>query len=174
MIDSLTLQVDSLPTGDLVPYVGNVRTHTPEQVKEIANSIQEFGFTNPILLDESGGIIAGHGRVMAAESLGMETVPTITLSHLSDAQKRAYRIADNQLALNAGWNDELLADELRALNGKHFDLTLTGFDSGYLDDLLSGVPDFQPTDEDDQPRLDEKSPVICPHCGKNIHNESEA
>jgi DNA modification methylase len=120
----------------LRPYERNPRTHSEEQVAKIAASILEFGFTNPILVDGQAGIIAGHGRLLAARKLGMTTVPVIELTHLSEAQRRALVIADNRLALDAGWDEELLAEELRALDGEDFDLAVTGFDDDELRDLL--------------------------------------
>ena len=133
------LAVEYRAVDDLIPYARNSRTHSEAQVAQIAGSIREFGFTNPILIDEAGGIIAGHGRVMAARKLGMTDVPTITLVGLSEAQKRAYVIADNKLALNAGWDDELLALELRELKDEGFDLDLTGFDEAGLKDILGAA-----------------------------------
>jgi len=129
-------QIEHLPIESLVPYARNSRTHSPEQISQVANSIMEFGFTNPVLIDGQGGIIAGHGRVMAAKSLGLAEVPCIRLGHLTDAQKRAYIIADNKLALNAGWDDELLALELCELDGLGYDPHLTGFSDKELDALL--------------------------------------
>ncbi len=124
------------PLGRLKPYERNPRTHSPEQIAKIAASIREFGFTNPILVDGEAGIIAGHGRLDAARELGLEQVPVIELTHLSDAQKRAYIIADNRLALDAGWDEDLLAEELEALKSLDFDLALTGFELDELHDLL--------------------------------------
>jgi hypothetical protein len=121
------LEVVNLSLNDLIPYARNARTHSPEQVSQVAASIKEFGWTNPVLIDEDGGIIAGHGRVKAAEKLGLDEVPTITLAGLSEAQKRAYVLADNKLALNAGWDEEMLAVELADLKELDFDLELTGF-----------------------------------------------
>jgi ParB-like chromosome segregation protein Spo0J len=126
----------------------------------IAGSIREFGFTNPVLIDKDGGIIAGHGRVMAARKLGLKDVPCIALGHLTAAQKRAYVIADNKLALNAGWDEELLAVEFSDLLSEGFDLELTGFAPGE-----TSTPDFAPGTEEDQGRLDQKKPVTCPNCG---------
>lgn len=123
-------------TSDLIPYANNTRTHSESQVKQIAASIKEFGFTNPVLTDGSNGIIAGHGRVFAAEKLGLKELPCIELSHLSETQKKAYIIADNKLALNAGWDDELLKIELESLAGLDFDLELIGFDDTELDELF--------------------------------------
>ncbi len=124
-----------LPVDILIPYARNSRTHSPEQVAQIAASIKEFGFTNPVLVDESGGIIAGHGRVLAAQKLGMKEVPCIELSHLTTAQRRAYVIADNKLALNAGWDDEMLRIELQELDELGFDLELTGFSLDEIDEM---------------------------------------
>lgn len=120
----------------LIPYARNARTHTPEQVAEIAGSILEFGWTNPVLADEVGDIIAGHGRVLAARQLAMASVPVIVLSHLTDAQKRALRLADNRIPLNAGWNDELLALELREIRDEGGDVTKLGFPDDELARLL--------------------------------------
>jgi len=129
-------RIEYLDTGALTPYARNSRTHTDEQVRQIAASISEFGFTNPVLIDGDGGIIAGHGRVMAASTLGMATVPCIRLAHLSDQQRRAYVIADNQLALNAGWDDDILRSELQLLQDDAFDIDILGFDDRDLDALL--------------------------------------
>lgn len=131
-----TINVDYIKTTDLVPYVANSRTHSDEQVAQIAASIKEFGFTNPILTDGEGGIIAGHGRLMAARKLGLDEVPTIALSGLSAAQKRAYVIADNKLALNAGWDAALLSSEIAGLGEDGFDLSLLGFNENELAALL--------------------------------------
>jgi ParB-like chromosome segregation protein Spo0J len=117
-------------TADLIPYARNSRTHDEGQIAQIAASIKEFGFTNPILIDGTNGIIAGHGRLMAAQKLGEEKVPTIELSHLTEGQKRAYIIADNKLALNAGWDMEVLKFEISEL--KPAELALTGFSVGEL------------------------------------------
>ena len=117
---------------DLIPYARNSRTHSDAQVAQIAASVREFGWTNPVLVDGENGIIAGHGRILAARKMGMDEVPCIELAGLSDTQRRAYIIADNKLALNAGWDDELLAIELHELNAADFDMALIGFDAGEL------------------------------------------
>lgn len=122
------LKIEYRQTESLIPYAMNSRTHSESQVLQIAASIKEFGFTNPILIDEGNGLIAGHGRLMAAQVLGLEQVPCIVLSGLSPAQKTAYVIADNKLALNATWDYELLNAELTALTDLNFDIALTGFD----------------------------------------------
>lgn len=140
--------------SDLTPYANNSRTHSKEQVGQIVESIKEFGFTNPILIDEAGGIIAGHGRFEAANALCMEEVPTITLTGLSEAQKRAYVIADNRLALNAGWDIEALTSELKALQAEDFNLDLIGFDPDELAKMLAEPVEGQ-TDEDAVPEVPE-------------------
>lgn len=133
--------------SELIPYANNSRTHSDEQVLQIAASIKEFGFLNPIIVDGSNGIIAGHGRVMAAKKLGIKELPCIDASHLTDAQKKAYIIADNKLALNAGWDDEILRVEFDALRELDFDLTLTGFSLEELEAL--DVEELEPEYEED-------------------------
>lgn len=146
------LKIIYRPTDGLIPYVRNSRTHNPEQVSQIAASIREFGFTNPVLVDEEGGIIAGHGRVMASQKLGLTEVPTITLAGLTEAQRRAYVIADNKLALNAGWDEEMLALELADLKEAGFDLELTGFGEDEIKGLLAEAEKTEGlTDPDDAP-----------------------
>ncbi|HRH92820.1 MAG TPA: DNA methyltransferase [Agitococcus sp.] len=143
------LKVEYKNIKDLIPYCNNSRTHSDEQVLQIASSIKEFGFTNPVLIDGQGGIIAGHGRIMAAQKLKMDEVPTITLSDLSEAQKKAYIIADNKLALNSGWDDELLKIELEQLKELDFDLGLIGFSDDELALLMLDEDD--PTSSDGEP-----------------------
>lgn len=121
---------------DLIPYARNSRTHSDAQVAQIAASIREFGFTNPVLIDGENGIIAGHGRVLAARKLGLDEVPCIELAHLSETQKRAYIIADNKLALNSGWDDELLKIELKDIEDSCFDVGLIGFDAKDISSLF--------------------------------------
>lgn len=133
---NLPNEIEHLAVEDLVPYIRNSRTHSDAQVLQIASSIKEFGFTNPVLIDKDGGIIAGHGRVMAARKLKMEEVPCIRLSHLTETQARALVIADNKLALNAGWDDNMLAIELKDLEDQGYDLSITGFSEKELKSLL--------------------------------------
>ena len=128
--------VEFVPVDQLTPYKGNARTHSRKQIGQIANSIERFGFNTPVLIDDSGQIIAGHGRVAAAKLLGMESVPTLRLSHLSAADKRAYIIADNRVAEKAGWDRELLSIELQALIDIDFDIELTGFETSAVDIIL--------------------------------------
>jgi len=120
--------------SDLIPYANNSRTHSDDQINQVASSIKEFGFTNPVLIDEQGGIIAGHGRVMAAKKLGLAEVPTITLGGLTKAQLKAYVIADNQLALNSGWDMNALKLEIETLSEMDFDIDLLGFDDSFSSD----------------------------------------
>ena len=133
------MQVEQLKVGDLIPYVNNSRTHSDEQVMQVASSIKEFGFTNPILIDNDGGIIAGHGRLLAAKKLDIDEVPCIRLGYLSEAQRKAYVIADNKLALNSGWDNDLLKIELMQLDSIDFDLNLTGFDLSELANIFDPV-----------------------------------
>jgi hypothetical protein len=126
-----------IPTSDLIPYARNSRTHSEAQVTKIASSIKEFGFINPVVTDGKNGIVAGHGRVLAASKLGLKEVPCVEASHLTEAQKRAYVIADNRMALDAGWDFDLLKVELGDLQGMDFDLALTGFDPGELENFLA-------------------------------------
>lgn len=144
------LTIKYLPVEDLIPYARNTRTHTPEQVNKVASSIKEFGFTNPVLVDAEKGIIAGHCRVMASQKLGMQQVPTIEVTGWTDAQKRAYIIADNKLALDAGWDEELLRIELEELKNDSFDIELTGFELSEIDEIL-GSEESQEFEESEQP-----------------------
>ena len=126
------LSIKYKATGELIPYVNNSRTHSEQQVQQVAASIKEFGFTNPLLIDEQGGIIAGHGRLLAAQMLKLDKVPTITLEGLTEAEKKAYVITDNKLALNAEWDFDLLKLEVERLTALDFDITLLGFDNDEL------------------------------------------
>tara|TARA_R110000868_G_scaffold387597_2_gene656200 strand:- start:1378 stop:2022 length:645 start_codon:yes stop_codon:yes gene_type:complete len=128
-------------TDDLIPYANNSRLHDETQLGQLVASIQEFGFTNPVLLDGENGIIAGHGRVMAAQILGMNEIPTIELGHLTDEQKKAYVIADNKLALNGKWDAEVLALELQSLEEAGFALDITGFNDAEIGQLFSNDDD---------------------------------
>jgi len=136
----------------LIPYARNSRTHSDAQISQIAASIKEWGFTAPVLVDESGGIIAGHGRTLAARKLGLVTIPVVIAVGWTDAQKRAYVIADNKLALNAGWDDELLALELAELDGLGFDAELTGFSDEEIRAMMPSDAAGGLTDEDDVPK----------------------
>lgn len=153
---NVSTQIEQLKTEDLIPYARNSRTHSAEQISQIAASIREFGFTNPVLIDENSGIIAGHGRVLAAQKLKLDTVPCIRLAYLTDAQKRAYVIADNKLALNAGWDEELLRLEIQELKDLEFDISLTGFSPEEIDFLMIEGDDIDKeglTDDNDVPQI---------------------
>jgi DNA modification methylase len=149
------VKLEQVKLDALIPYARNSRTHSDAQVAQIAASIKEFGFTNPVLIDETGSIIAGHGRVMAARKLAIGDVPSIRLTHLTEAQKKAYVIADNKLALNAGWDDEMLAVELTDLKDMGFDLDLTGFSTDEIEALLAPTGTEGLTDEDAVPEVPE-------------------
>ena len=150
----MDLNVQQIELEQLVPYARNARTHSDSQVAQIAGSIAEFGFVNPVLVGGDNIIIAGHGRVMAAKKLGLKTVPTIKLDHLTENQRRALVIADNKIAENAGWDEELLRLELQNLADEDFDLDLLGFDDVELDDLLTSL------DDDEAAALDENIPEV--------------
>jgi len=162
-ISWLADKIEQWPTARLVPYARNARTHTDSQVAQIAASIAEFGFTNPILAGSDGVIVAGHGRLAAAQKLGIDTVPVVVLDHLTPTQRRALVIADNRIAENAGWDEAMLQVELVALQDDDFDLTLTGFDADALADLLAGgeTTTEGQTDEDAAPEVPE-TPVSRP------------
>ena len=164
------MKITNKKVTELIPYVNNSRTHSDEQVAQIAASIKEFGWTNPILLDGSNGIIAGHGRLLAARKLGQTEVPTIELSDLTETQKKAYIIADNRLALSAGWDNEMLTLELNDLLADGFALEMLGFDPVEMQLLIDGGPDFEPATEDEQGKLDQLDPkwIAFPHCGKEF------
>src|SRR3954454_19399460 len=136
-LHSVAQKIEQWLIDRLIPYARNARTHSDEQIAQIAASIAEFGFNNPVLVDTNAGIIAGHGRLLAARKLGLDEVPVVVLDHLSETQRRAYIIADNKLALNAGWDEETLAAELRDLEADGMDLVIVGFSDEELDDLLA-------------------------------------
>lgn len=146
------MKIEQRPISQLIPYINNSRKHSDEQVAQIAASIKEFGWTNPILVDGNNGLIAGHGRLLAARKLGMDKIPVIELAHLSENQKKALIIADNKLALNSDWDTELLMIELSELDGDDYDLSVLGFDQDELDALLNPIePNAGLTDEDAVP-----------------------
>ncbi len=132
-------QIEEIKVDDLIPYATNSRTHSAEQVAQIAASMVEFGWTNPVLIDAHGTIVAGHGRVMAARKLGIEMIPCIRLGHLTSSQVRAYVIADNKLALNAGWDEKMLAAELATLKENGFEMDLVGFSDDEITDLIGSL-----------------------------------
>ena len=165
----MQLNVKYRKVKDLIPYVNNSRKHSDEQVAQISASIKEFGWTNPILIDGTNSIIAGHGRLMAARKLKMDEVPTIELDHLTDTQRKALVIADNKLALNADWDTTLLTIELDELLKDGFALDILGFNEQEIKTIMSDV-NFDAGSEEDQGKLDQLDPkwICCPHCGKEF------
>jgi len=163
MLSEITL--DKIQITKISPYENNSRIHSDDQIKRIAKSIQEFGFLNPIILDNKNEIVAGHGRLMAAQLLGMTEVPVILAGHLTEDQKKAYVIADNKLALDSEWNIEMLKNEMDILRDQDFNLNLTGFSLEEIEQLFF-EPNFEPATEDEQgdlSKIDAKI-VICPKC----------
>lgn len=156
----MTPKIETRSVADLIPYASNSRTQSDAQVAQIAASIKEFGWTNPILIDGENTIIAGHGRLLAARKLGMDKVPAIVLDHLTKPQQRALVIADNQLALNAGWDLDMLKAEIEDLNLDDFDISLLGFDDKFLDGLLEPEPTDGLTDEDAVPDVPETPKTV--------------
>ena len=157
----MALKIEYVPVGDLKEYARNARTHDVDQVAQIAASIREFGFTNPVLIDENNELIAGHGRTQAAITIGLQEVPAIRLEGLSDAQKRALRISDNSIALNSGWDLELLAGEIQGLDLEGFDLDILGFSDEFLNDLIDGIDGGDGLDEGDGEAREEKIPELA-------------
>ena len=154
--------IEQIKLKKLTPYARNSRTHSDIQIAQIAASIKEFGFTNPVLIDDGNDIIAGHGRVLAATKLGLDEVPCIRLSHLTEYQRRAYVIADNQLALNASWNFDMLSVEIDELNDGKYDISKIGFSTTELAEII-GSPNEIDVNEDEKLISDKKS-CICPKC----------
>lgn len=168
----IKLAIKYKKTADLVPYANNSRLHDETQLSQLVASINEFGFTNPVLLDGANGIIAGHGRVMAANVLGLETVPTIELQHLTDEQKAAYVIADNKLAQNAKWDDEILRLELQSLSDADYDLSILGFDEASLSRLLDVAETADAFEEYNQ-AIEYENKNANPYKSLIVHFENE-
>ena len=159
------MKITQKKVDSLIPYINNSRTHSDEQVAQIAASIKEFGWTNPILVDGDNSIIAGHGRLLAARKLGYKEVPTIELADLTETQKKAYIIADNKLALNAGWDNEILSIELGSLQNANFDIELLGFDAIELSDLFDEqIKELKSNTEEIDPDEYDMN-CKCPKCG---------
>ena len=137
-----------ISTDKLIPYVNNARTHSPEQLTKLRSSLREFGFINPVIIDKDFNVIAGHGRLMAAKAEGIKEVPCVFVDYLTEAQKKAYIIADNRMAMDAGWDEELLRVEIEALQGADFDVSLTGFDDKEISDLFADGSDSEAEDDD--------------------------
>lgn len=166
-------KIETRAISSLSPYERNARTHSPEQVKQLAASIEKFGFTNPVLVTKDGMIVAGHGRVEAAMTLGLKDVPVIVVGKdWTEDQLRAYVLADNQLALNAGWDKDLLAIELKELNDVGFDIALTGFDEVFLEKTL-GLGEIEAPAEFDEFDEDIKTDHECPKCGFKWSGKTE-
>ena len=153
-----TKEMQLVPIEKLIPYINNARTHSPEQIKKLRASLREFGFINPVIIDRDFGVIAGHGRIMAAKEENIKEVPCVFADHLTEAQKKAYIIADNRMAMDAGWDEELLRVEIEALQAEAFDLSLTGFDEKELADLFNDDSDAEDDDFDVDEEL--KEPAI--------------
>ena len=165
-------RVERVSRDELIPYSNNPKEHPEEQVNKIASSIKNYGWDQPIVVDGGGEIIKGHGRLQAAEKLGLDEVPVIWREDLSDAEAKAARIADNKTA-ESPWSDDELETEIGVLaDDDAIDLDSLGFDDDELNDMLGEleVPDFDPVGEDEQPRLDETDPIECPECGHEFHD----
>ena len=143
-----TTEMQLIPLGELVPYVNNARTHSPEQLMKLRSSLREFGFINPVIIDREFNVIAGHGRIAAAKEEGIEEVPCVFVDYLTEAQKKAYILADNRMALDAGWDEELLRIEIESLQGADFDVSLTGFGEDEIADLFAGDGEKDVKDDD--------------------------
>ena len=143
-----TTDMQLVPISKLVPYVNNARTHSPEQVMKLRSSLREFGFINPIIIDRDYGIIAGHGRLFAAKEEGITEVPCVFVDYLTEAQKKAYILADNRMAMDAGWDEDLLRIEIESLQAADFNTSLTGFDEKELADLFSAGNESEVKDDD--------------------------
>lgn len=148
MMGKTTTEMQLVPLEKLVPYVNNARTHSPEQITKLRSSLREFGFINPVIIDRDYGIIAGHGRVLAAKEEGITEVPCVFVDYLTEAQKKAYILADNRFAQDAGWDEELLRIEIESLQGADFDVSLTGFEEQEIEDLFAGDEDKNAKDDD--------------------------
>ena len=143
-----TTEMNLVDINKLIPYINNARTHSPEQINKLRASLREFGFVNPVIIDKDFNIIAGHGRVEAAKAEGIKEVPCVLVDYLTEAQKKAYILADNRMAMDAGWDEEMLKVELEALNAEAFDLSLTGFDDKELTDLFKTETEVEDDDYD--------------------------
>lgn len=143
-----TTEFELIPIDNLIPYINNARTHSPEQINKLRSSLREFGFVNPVIIDKLYNVIAGHGRILAAKAEGITNIPCVYVDYLTEAQKKAYIIADNRIAMDAGWDEELLKVELEALEGELFDLSLTGFDEKELNDLFKNDSEVEDDEYD--------------------------
>lgn len=160
MNTNTTTELQLVPIEKLVPYANNARTHSPEQIKKLRSSLREFGFINPVIIDRDYGVIAGHGRILAAQEEGIEKIPCVFADHLTEAQKKAYIIADNRMAMDAGWDEEMLRVEIEALQAADFDPLLTGFDEKELADLFKSEEDKVKDDDFDLSAALEKAAFV--------------
>ena len=156
----MTSEMQLVPIGKLIPYVNNARTHSKEQITKLRSSLREFGFVNPVIIDREFNVIAGHGRILAAKEENIEQVPCVFVDHLTEAQKKAYILADNRFALDAGWDEEMLRVEMEALQGMDFDVSLTGFDEAEIADLLSLDDDEAQEDDFDEDAALQAEPFV--------------
>src|SRR5574344_1001484 len=148
LMSKTTKEMKLVDINKLIPYINNARTHSPEQINKLRASLREFGFVNPVIIDKDFNIIAGHGRVEAAKAEGIKEVPCVLVDYLTEAQKKAYILADNRMAMDAGWDEEMLKVELEALEDEAFDLSLTGFDDKELADLFKTEEEVEDDDFD--------------------------
>jgi ParB-like chromosome segregation protein Spo0J len=175
MVPARKLQIVYRKTAELIPYARNAKLHPDEQVAQIAGSIEEFGFNNPVLLDEKDIIFAGHGRVLAAGRLKLDELPTITIAGLSETQKRAFRLADNRIAQNGGWDAEMVSIELRALADSGFDATSLGFGKQEIDNILHAFEtDSGPVEENPWEGMPEHRPEARAYRSITVHLQDEA
>lgn len=151
-MEKTTKEMKLIPIDELIPYVNNARTHSPEQINKLRASLREFGFINPVIIDKDKNIIAGHGRVMAAREEGIKEVPCVLVDYLTEAQKKAYILADNRMALDAGWDEEMLRVEIESLQGADFDVSLTGFS----DDEIAHIFDEETEAKEDDFNVEEE------------------
>lgn len=160
------MKIENVKTNELIPYARNAKLHSDQQVQQIAGSIKEFGFNNPVLIDSDNGIIAGHGRVLAAQLLKLDAVPCVRLAHLTETQKKAYILADNRLSeVGGGWNYELLKLEIDELKTEDFDIDLTGFDVAGLGEAADKKVEALDLDGEENKKEPEKTQFHCPKCG---------
>lgn len=152
-MEKTTKEMKLIPIDELIPYVNNARTHSPEQINKLRASLREFGFINPVIIDKDKNIIAGHGRVMAAREEGIQEVPCVLVDYLTDAQKKAYILADNRMALDAGWDEEILRVEIESLQGADFDVSLTGFDEDEIAHIFDEETEAKEDDFDVEEEL---------------------
>ena len=159
------MKIEFIDINKIIPYEDNPRVHSDIQIEQISKSIKEFGFTVPILIDENANVIAGHGRLEASKSLELKEVPTITIGNLTEKQKKAYIIADNQLTLNSNWNEDLLKSQLSFLTENNFDLNLLGFEDAQLDNYFKEIEEIDLTDDFKEFDEEIETQHQCPKCG---------